>query len=462
MRDLVFISHANPDDNEFSRWLALRLAAEGYAVWSDLTELLGGEDFWVDIDTAIRERSVKFLYVLSRVSNNKPGVLKELALAQTVARRAGLQDFIIPLQIDDLRHSDINIEVHRLNTISFVDGWASGLTQLLGKLFKDQVPKNSAFSPSAVAAWWKSYADPNEGIVAEPESHLSNWFETVEYPPQVRVFRLAQQGNSEAPHFTAPFPIAWHGPYAIMFAPREALLPFISPDQQIVEALTRDTETFLQDGVAAANIDRREARSVSTSLLRQAWSIELHRRELPTYMFSGTTPCLYFVQGMMDRDRVVFLGVNGRQTYRQIVGKSTMSRGPGRTPTVRFWHFGIELRPFMHPFRGFVAKPRVLFSSDGQTIWDSKARLQRARLSECKDWWNAEWRDRTLAAMSWLADGGDRLILPVGGSEIVSIAATPTRLQSPVTLREPRGFVRPIDVAAVEEETEHELDGEVA
>lgn len=41
-RDTVFISHAYPEDNQFTLWLALRLAREGYPVWCDLTKLLGG------------------------------------------------------------------------------------------------------------------------------------------------------------------------------------------------------------------------------------------------------------------------------------------------------------------------------------------------------------------------------------------------------------------------------------
>ncbi|MBZ5503834.1 MAG: toll/interleukin-1 receptor domain-containing protein [Acidobacteriia bacterium] len=43
--DTVLISHAT-EDNEFTLWLALQLAKEGYRVWCDLTKLLGGENFW--------------------------------------------------------------------------------------------------------------------------------------------------------------------------------------------------------------------------------------------------------------------------------------------------------------------------------------------------------------------------------------------------------------------------------
>lgn len=104
MRNLVFISHANPEDNEFTRWLGLQLTKHGYAVWSDVTKLIGGESFWGDIEDAIRTRTTKFLFVLSRASNGKPGALDELHLAKTVAKTIGnsegVKDFVVPLRHD--------------------------------------------------------------------------------------------------------------------------------------------------------------------------------------------------------------------------------------------------------------------------------------------------------------------------------------------------------------------------
>src|SRR5579863_8434507 len=107
-RDLVFVSHANPEDNEFARWVTLQLANEGYPVWCDLTKLLGGETFWDDIQEAIKTRTIKFLFVLSRSSNAKDGTLQELDCAKGVAKKlkAEARDFIIPLKIDDLPSDD--------------------------------------------------------------------------------------------------------------------------------------------------------------------------------------------------------------------------------------------------------------------------------------------------------------------------------------------------------------------
>src|ERR1700733_3604354 len=87
IRDMLFISHANPEDNDFTRWLALQLAKDGYGVWCDLTKLLGGENFWKDAEGAIRSRTIKFIYILSRTSNEKEGPRNELQIAKNVFRR---------------------------------------------------------------------------------------------------------------------------------------------------------------------------------------------------------------------------------------------------------------------------------------------------------------------------------------------------------------------------------------
>src|SRR6266478_896276 len=109
-RDTLLLSHANPEDNEFALWLALQLANEGYKVWCDLTRLLGGEVFWDDIEDVLRNSA---LNVLSRSSNAKDGPLRELHLAQSIARKEKLKDFVIPLHLDDLPHGEVTIELTR-------------------------------------------------------------------------------------------------------------------------------------------------------------------------------------------------------------------------------------------------------------------------------------------------------------------------------------------------------------
>jgi hypothetical protein len=57
-------------------------------------------------------------------------------------------------------------------------------------------------------------------------------------------------------------------------------------------------------------------------------------------------------------------------------------------------------------------------------------------MSQCKNWWNDDWRDRMLAFMEWLTEGQDNLYIPLGG-ESLGISARPFTVSSPVTYEQP-------------------------
>src|SRR5207244_6075595 len=85
----------------------------------------------------------------------------------------------------------------------------------------------------------------------------------------------------------------------------------------------------------------------------------------------------------------------------------------------------------------YMLVPHVLFSHDGVKIWSSKQALQRARRSICAEWWNDHWRDRLLAAMSWLACGASSIDLPLGTDVSLIVECDPIPFSSPVSYNEP-------------------------
>lgn len=112
MRNKIFISHATPDDDDFTKWLSLKLIGLGYEVWCDILFLDKGVDFWSNIEKEIRENVCKFLIVSSTAGNQREGVLKELAVATKVKKQLHYDTYIIPLVIDEsLSYDDINIEI---------------------------------------------------------------------------------------------------------------------------------------------------------------------------------------------------------------------------------------------------------------------------------------------------------------------------------------------------------------
>src|SRR5665213_1531900 len=167
-RDIIFISHATPDDNDFSIWLASRLQLLGYEVWIDKDALIGGENFWQDIDQIIRNKAVKFLLVYSanicqRDNDNsiirgklKEGIGKEYSHAESVGKQNNLSDFIVLLNIDSAEYN-LFIGADRLNQIPFYENWATGFNQLVKKLKSDNVPVYNVQSiQSGFGDWYEN------------------------------------------------------------------------------------------------------------------------------------------------------------------------------------------------------------------------------------------------------------------------------------------------------------------
>jgi hypothetical protein len=87
---LVFISHAQPEDDELTRWRCGRLTAHGYRVWAHLEQLLGGDPFWSDIQQAIRNDAGQVLIIMTQTSITRNGVLARVFNAAVVSHSGGI------------------------------------------------------------------------------------------------------------------------------------------------------------------------------------------------------------------------------------------------------------------------------------------------------------------------------------------------------------------------------------
>lgn len=433
-RDTIFLSHANPEDNEFTLWLALQLASEGYAVWCDLTKLLGGEVFWDNIEIAIRKGTAKFLYVLSKTSNIKDGPLRELHLAQSVARKSDIPgDFVIPLHIDDLPYSEVTIELTRVNSIVFDKSWARGLKGLLKKLEEDNVPKKTNFSPSAVSSWWRMRYSAEHGIIGQADEHLSNWFPISNLPETIYYHSLQRTGIGKVEVSPIlPYPAVQDGTSLISFARASDF------EGQLGDCLYIDSSKpyslhELLDGKGPKSFNKH-----FSEILRLAWEAMIEKRQLPVHLMANQKKCFYFILGTVKNDTIYFDGVSGIQTYRSVVGYKTITNPKTKAKSKRFWHFGVQAKPILYPTPVYVIKTHVLFSNDGKMLWDSKRRLAAARRNQCKGWWNDEWRDRILATMSWLAGDEEVVTVLLASDAFLNVPKTPFTFESPVSYLSPK------------------------
>ena len=419
-RDAVFISHSNPEDSAFATWLALRLALEGYNVWCDSVRLFGGDDFWKDIENAIRQQTRRFLFVASESSNQKQGTLQELAVASNVAKQISDPGFIIPLKIDGLPFADHNIQINRLIAVSFTNGWAEGLANLLRTLEQDEVPKASSVGPASVAAWWNTNRLNRQIVIRMPEILWTNWFPLREMPKQLFAWHVSPRSDSAA---RFPYPTYRQGDWLFSFADAQALTgETLSPTGGRIVALS---DYLSCEPPMEMQLNHRSLKIAVAQLLRRGWESYAGGRGLPDYELSRSRRMFWFPDGIIGGSTVAFLGVNGKASRRDVSGYSTRTKIGGEKYK-RHWHYGLEAIPILYPSPALALKAHVVFTLDGKTIYGDAKSQHRCRRSQCKDWWNDKWRDLMLAAVTWLSQGEEVIRLPVAPEGPV-MESMPTR-----------------------------------
>jgi hypothetical protein len=450
---MLFISHANPEDNVFTRWLALQLAADGYPVWCDLTIFLGGEDFWKDAEAAIRTRTCKFLFVLSRASNVKDGPRNELQVAVNVAKGAKFHDFVIPLHVDDLPYGEINVLLAKLIAVPFEDGWAKGYRQLVEKLEREGVPKKDSFGPQAVASWWRQQFSAERGVAQAKENYLSNWFPILSMPPlYLHTLKRCGIGALE-PEKPLPYAHFMDGLDLVTFAPAENLEGKLGSAIAIFSSRSFTHEELLNVSCGTTGLTIGKARYFLSRLLRDAWDRWMTSLGLGMYTLSDKANYFFFWRQECDNLDIPFRGIDGKPTYRSVVGYKTILN-----KSKRYWHFAVDAQPIHEPAFGFRLSSHVLFSDDGRIVWTNHRKMHKARRSQCKDWHNPEWRDRLLAVVSWLAKNGPAIYVPVCEHAMVEVSTQSESFVSPVSFNDPPPLKERI--AALENEDEEERDEE--
>lgn len=463
-RQLIFISHAAPQDNTFATWLATQLAIAGYEVWCDTTQLLGGELFWNDITQAIDQYAARVLFTSTLEANRKTGTLRELRLALEAQEKNRIKDFVIPLKIDAFPFEAMQRPLADLNAVRFDENWAAGLSQLLKLLEREGIPRSPTAGPACVTEWYARSLDRRrKPIVANDRCH-SNWFQ-LSLPKELRVYTLPLP--TEAVRKCAngfPYPHRVVASHFLTFASGLEVQEHFGPDITFEAHEPLDTRTFVDGGDAFLGIAGFDAANMVTDLVRQAWEGGLNARKLGSHVLGSGLAARFFTKDQLVKNRAYFTALGGRRTYRQLVGnKSKRNRDGDKIPDGQ-WHYALSCSPQLLPFPRLVLRHHVIFTDDGVTPWAKPERMHKARRSVCKQWWNAEWRDRLFAFMAELSSGRKKLFLDVGGGQAVMVTMVPMNFTSPQSYLENVDDVldESTEIELVEDDDPEEDDDETA
>jgi hypothetical protein len=427
-RAYLFISYAW-EDAAFAEWLALKLTALGYAVWCDRFELLGGESYPRDIDRAIKERTFRVLGLLSHASIAKPNPVKERTLALNLGRERNI-DFLIPLNLDGLKATELDWMESDLTFIPFHRSWHDGFSALLKKLEAIDAPRPLAGS-TAVSEWFGA----RTRLASKAERLSSNLFEVRQLPGEI--YWVA--GIKDEAGIPLGWPAHWENDGAwLLEIPDSLAFDFVQPQPLDLNGLRPDDPT----------------RRALANLLRQY----LRRRCIDLGLVENTLGQLYFPHGLLPGDRLPFTHHTGRQASLQVVGFKTFRTG---VKSIRNQHhLVVELVPRLDRFGPPVIELRVrVYVTDlgGNALPPKVANRRRKRIA--KTWFNHQWWSRYAAVGRWFAQGNEIVDLAIASPPIL-ISAEPVALPIGVGIDEPTNDDDHEDAEPAEFDEDPDADGE--
>lgn len=422
-RETVFVTHAAPEDNEFALWLSAKLAIRGYRVWVDRRRLRGGDDFWDEIDRVLRNDAVKQVVVFTH-HIRKQGVKKELAIGDAVKSRLGDPNFMIPIRADDVGFSDAPPEFIRGNVLNAHPNWHDCLAELFATLEDAQVPCGGSASSNAadLNAIVEAREEGRRFVVPRAEAALSNWFPIMP-PNRIRYFRFeGMKAQMETWLRDCRIPYIVHGRLAGTFADPAGFAEASSFDQRTPTAYDLLFTDFVSGkDPGPRDQDRRGASNDVVNLLRQHFGQVARERGLLPVEFANGEMGWFFPDGLLPEKKITFKTSEGRRIRRTMSGKFKDYR----------WHVCLVPKPRIWPEVLYRIHANVVLSKDGKTpLPGDKTHKRRRRLT--KSWWNDIWRDRLLAAMYFLAGGGNEVLVPAGNEQF-SFAAWPVEADLPMS-----------------------------
>lgn len=430
-RKLVFISHANPNDNDFATWLSTKLRAAGYETWVDFENLRAGATFWDEIEHTIRNKCAKFLFLQSRTSLARANVLNEVDLAVSVERRRAMKDYVIPIRIDDSPFDDTYIALRRKLAVDCNTDWVLGLSDILRRLESDDVPRTFRGNESLFPRWYSGVTSRSL-LSDELDVHFSNWYEIAALPRSVYFSRISDQDTGAGVEES----VTEHG---IRFS-------FVSPKSNVDNFSELSSERLISDPRSELpEFSRAVGRRVLVKLSRLAWNTSMTRQGMLPYELSGHRTSWYWpADAYVDR-RISFRDSLGENRSRILVGKSKKYN--------MYWHFAIEAVPCFGEWDYFLLRPHVVFTTNGTSPVGNPKVMHRLRRSFCKNWWNSRWRDLTGAYVSTLSS--DSVIELGGGRFSFAVDTQPITFVSPVT---PNLDSAAVESVSAEEEAEFSDD----
>lgn len=462
-RAVIFVSHATPEDNDFTIWLASRLQADGFDVWIDKQALIGGEKFWQEIDQTIRHRAIKFLLVYSenicfqkQRGKLKGGIEKEKSLAESIAKTNNLPDFTILLNIDGSEYN-LFIGADMLNQIPFYENWAAGYSLLLKKLDRDGIhPQNAPVND--FAKWYEDEYILNSGVKPLHELYYDSWWNIKKLPDTFCIYRFVNDTIASHVQRQCPYPASRITNSVSSFYDTNDFE--VEIDGEVGNITPRERHIIkASDAIAAISVETdsttfpnsQDIRNHLTYLLQNVFHQIMRDRHLSWYRMANKKLAYFFTPRQLGQP------VKFQYSLRNQKKKQSKRKALYGQYYTSCWHFALSGKPVLSPQTAFSLKSHLVFTHDGQRLWNDKDDMHSARRKKGKRLFNEDWRDMLFAFLHALCADEDKVTIPLSPSFTLELLPWTNRYHSDFGYTEPKEKDR-YDILDYDEESSEEDD----
>ncbi len=417
-RDHLFISSVDAD-GAFADWLTRKLTAEGYLVWCERFQLLGGETYPDDIDDAIKNQTFRFIGLYSRASLKNLEVTRQRSLALNI-RSERDQDFLIPLNVDGIDQTQLDSVTRTLKFIPFQSNWAEGLKQLLEKLESIDCPRALPNGKRIAAEAFLK----NDVRSEEKETLFSNCLKIQQIPKVIYRFKVPRQiSKKRLDKLRFEWSYREVDPYTF--------LSFHKPPASASKEyglIKKGGSLWIAPKVE--KIDGIWIPNLVSELIRKSLIVKCHQKGLK---YCSETKLLYFSPGLVKNKRLNLIRPDdGSETH--VFANSERKHGSGGKYLYSLAPDFFVRQDILNDFTVLIRIRVRLSDTTGKPLKGHRTIVSR-RKNLCKNWWNKEWFNRTLAVSQFLADDGKITIGESQDSQII-IDATPLCIDVPVGINE--------------------------
>lgn len=421
MRDTIFISHANPENNYFAAWLASKLRLLGYKVWVDVEDIKPGQYFNRDFEKVIKEDAIRFLSVVSndyiiKSKRDDTGVMNEILRARTIK---DIEGFIIPLHYDNSDFGEFTVGLLGRLAVPFNENWAEGLHELIKHFEEINIPKTESQN-NAIQFWHEVQKIKSEPIQKE-EKYLTNWF-----PANLPEYIYIHQPDAfvERDFVLMPFTYIREADRLITFVGKETIQGYTSLFSSYRMPVT---DLFNNETI---EIDEKfkliEPNKKLVKLMNKIFRSYLIKKQMRIYEQANKREIFHFPYSPENKKMVNLKQIG--KTRRTIIGVASEFT----------WYFAISHAASIFPYPNFKIFYHLVFTdNNGKHLSSDDQRELRRSLPS--DWFNRKWLETLLAMMLKVSNFDyDNLIkIQVDNNNFLTVDILPIEIISSIGYYEP-------------------------